>query len=103
MHAETHAAAKVLLIVTDVTRPAPASDLLAGLFDLTPAEARVARSLASGLTLEQIAKTHSVSINTARNQLASLFQKTGAQRQSQLVLLFSGASGVVKEETSGRR
>lgn len=89
------AAAKVLLIVTDVTRAAPTSDLLAGLFDLTPAEARLARGLASGSTLEQIARGCSISVHTVRNQLASLFQKTGTQRQSQLVLLFSGASGVV--------
>lgn len=87
------AAAKSILIVTQIAKSgAPAAELLAGLFDLTPAESRVARALVSGSSVEQIARQFSVSINTARNQVASLFQKTGTQRQAELVLLFSGVS-----------
>jgi PAS domain-containing protein len=45
-----------VLALTPVTRPqAPQVELVQSLFDLTPAEARVARSLTSGKTVEAIA------------------------------------------------
>jgi DNA-binding CsgD family transcriptional regulator len=87
------AAAKVLLIVTDVTAPeAPTQELLAGLFDLTPAEARVARALASGLALDRVAAEFGVSVQTIRNQLASVFHKTGTSRQVELLRLIAGSA-----------
>lgn len=87
------AAAKTLLLVTDVTAPeAPTQELLAGLFDLTPAEARVARALASGLPLDQVAAEFGVSVQTIRNQLAGVFHKTGTNRQVELLRLISGSA-----------
>ena len=45
-----------VLVLTPVTLPqAPPVELVQSLFDLTPAEARVARSLASGKTVDDIA------------------------------------------------
>jgi hypothetical protein len=50
------------LILTHVTAPqAPPVELVQSLFDLTPAEARVARSLASGKTVEDIATDGGIS------------------------------------------
>jgi DNA-binding CsgD family transcriptional regulator len=87
------AAAKSLLLVTRVAPSgAQGAELLAGLFDLTPAESRIARALALGSSIEEIALEFSISVNTARNHLSSLFHKTGTRRQSQLVLLFSGTA-----------
>ena len=87
------AAAKSLMLVTDVTAPeAPTQELLAGLFDLTPAEARVARALASGLPLDQVAAEFGLSVQTIRNQLAAVFHKTGTSRQVELLRLIAGSA-----------
>jgi hypothetical protein len=54
-----------VLALTPVTRPqAPPVELVQSLFDLTPAEARVARSLASGKTVEAIATEGGVSLSS---------------------------------------
>ena len=86
-------AAKSLLLITDVTAPeAPTQELLAGLFDLTPAEARVARALATGLPLDRVAQEFGVSVQTIRNQLGSVFHKTGTSRQVELLRLMAGTA-----------
>ena len=59
--------------------------LLATMFDLTPAEARVAAALANGSSPKQIAATSNVAHSTVRSQLKAIFGKTGAARQSELV------------------
>jgi DNA-binding CsgD family transcriptional regulator len=66
--------------------------LLSTTFDLTPAEARVAARLTSGLTLEATAKEFKVSITTVRSQLKAVFEKTGTNRQADLVRLLLAAS-----------
>lgn len=82
---------EVLALFTLVTTPsAPLTEVLTGLFDLTPAEARVARGIASGTSLEDLAKSNSVSRETVRSQLKSLMMKTGTTRQVELAVLLSG-------------
>jgi DNA-binding CsgD family transcriptional regulator len=68
-------------------RPAPAP--LMSLFGLTPAEARLASTLAGGLDPARAAQEIGVSRVTARNQLRTIFAKTGTHRQSELVALLS--------------
>jgi DNA-binding CsgD family transcriptional regulator len=58
------------------------------IFGLTTAEAGLAGELASGRTLAEVADEHGVSRNTVRNQLKSVFAKTGARSQSDLVRVF---------------
>ena len=61
------------------------------LFQLTRMEAVLAAALASGRSLVEAADTLGIAHNTARAHLRSIFAKTGARRQSQLVhLLRSG-------------
>jgi hypothetical protein len=61
------------LVLTPVTLPrAPPADLVQSLFDLTPAEARVARDLSSGETVEGIA--------SARGSLAKYNPRTCSRR-----------------------
>ena len=80
-----------VLILTPVTsKNAPPSEIIQSLFDLTPSEARVARGLASGLTLDDVAKQSSVSRNTVRTQLRGVLEKTGCRRQAEVVALLSG-------------
>jgi DNA-binding CsgD family transcriptional regulator len=85
------AAAHTLLLLTPLDRRSlPPTDLLHGLFDLTPAESALTRSILSGATLDSIADRGDLSIETVRKRLKSVFVKTGTHRQSELVALLSG-------------
>lgn len=81
------------IVVAIEVKAAPAVDsmILQGLFDLTPAEARVAKGLVAGLVLEEIAASVGISKETVRSQLKSAMAKTGVRRQAELVGLLSGA------------
>lgn len=84
------ARAYALLIVTPVTaRRSPPVELLRSLFDLTPSEARVARSLATGDSLDDIAASGGVSRNTVRSQLQQVLEKMGCSRQAEVTALLS--------------
>lgn len=67
----------------------PQIALLCDLFQLTPAELRLAELLARQLSPEACAQALKVSINTIRTQLRSLFRKTGTSRQAELASLIS--------------
>ncbi len=62
---------------------------LQGLFDLTPAEARIANGLLDGKTLGQIAVDRNISVQTVRTQLKSVLSKTRTSRQVDLVRLLA--------------
>jgi DNA-binding CsgD family transcriptional regulator len=80
-----------VLVMMPVTFPeAPPVELVKSLFDLTPAEARVARSLTTGETIETIASNTGVSTNTVRTHMRGVFEKTGCNRQAEVVALLSG-------------
>jgi len=57
------------------------------LFGFTPAEASLAMLMANGMTLDEAADAMSVSRNTVRTHLRSVFAKTGVTRQPMLVSL----------------
>jgi DNA-binding CsgD family transcriptional regulator len=80
-----------LLMVTPVDRSAvPSAEVLRALFDLTPAEARVARGIGQAKTVETVALESGVSRETVRTQLAAVLAKTGMTRQAELVALLGG-------------
>jgi DNA-binding CsgD family transcriptional regulator len=86
------AGASCVLIVTLLKPPpVPGAEVLQGLFDLTPAEARVARGIAEGQTVEAIAEGFGLSRETVRSQLKAVLGKTGLVRQAELVALLAGA------------
>lgn len=79
-----------LVIITPVEHGiAPDGAMLAGLFDLTPAEARVAGLLMQGETVGEIAALLGVAVTTLRSQLRSIFEKTGTTRQAELTGLLA--------------
>jgi DNA-binding CsgD family transcriptional regulator len=81
---------RALLNITDLEDlPVPPESLLRRLFDLTPAEVRLAQALARGDTLEHAARALGVRITTARTQLAAIFEKSETHRQAKLVALLS--------------
>jgi DNA-binding CsgD family transcriptional regulator len=61
--------------------------VLERLFELTPAEARLAWLVGAGCGLTEAAERLGVSPHTARTQLKCVFAKTATGRQSQLVRL----------------
>lgn len=61
--------------------------LLRKLYGLTPAECRLAVALCPGETVASVSAQFGVSVNAARCQLQSIFDKTGTRRQAQLVKL----------------
>lgn len=78
------------MVVSQVTRKAiPQPELLYGLFDLTPAEARLTRELLDGGALPEIAARVGLSHHTLRIQLRSIMAKTGTRRQAELTQLLA--------------
>lgn len=55
------------------------------LFGTTPAETRLIQQLITGCGLDEAAQNLNISINTAKTQLKSVFEKVGVKRQSELV------------------
>jgi len=87
--------AEVVVFIEDPDTGAPenpaAEDLLRRAFHLTLGEARLAAQLARGISLTEAADTFGVTRNTVRAQLRSIFDKTEARRQSDLVRLLHSA------------
>lgn len=63
---------------------------LISLFGLSPAEARLARALCHGETLEEYAEAQNVKLSTVKTQLRAAFAKTQTDRQAVLVNLIAG-------------
>jgi DNA-binding CsgD family transcriptional regulator len=86
-----------IMVVSPVTIGEPPSGtLLQGLFDLSPAEARVAKGIASGQTIDTMATSFDLSRETLRYQLKAVFAKTGTKRQADLAGLLAGKKGPVQ-------
>ena len=87
-----------VLFIREISLELPAgfAEQIRMVFDLTPKEADLAASLASGMTLKEAAEDARIRINTARSYLDNIFLKTGTRQQSQLVALLKSAQAVVR-------
>lgn len=92
----------LLLAIPVETRPSVGPQVLQGLFDLTPAEARVARGLLDGHALPDLAGRASVSVETVRSQLKTTLAKMGVTRQTELVRLLTGIPALDEDGRHGR-
>jgi DNA-binding CsgD family transcriptional regulator/PAS domain-containing protein len=81
-----HAAVAIFLSSGEAAK-LPPSSVLATLFDLTPTEAKVMVSLASGTSRSETAASLGLSENTVKTHLGHIFTKTQTSRQSDLVRL----------------
>ena len=94
------AGATAVLVATPVVPQAvPGATVLQGLFDLTPAEARVAGAIGRGEVPADIAAAARLSVVTVRNQVAAVLAKTGLSRQADLVGLLAGQALGGRRET----
>ncbi len=85
----------ILVLVSSKNESVVESSVLIALYDLTHAEAEIAKSVAQGKKVEEIAQMRAVSVGTIRAQLHSIFEKTGTTRQSELSRLMLGLTGMV--------
>lgn len=90
----TPAAAAVLVSEPEECGEFP-EQVARSLYDLTPAEARLAGKLLGGKHLKEIAGELDVSIHTVRAQMKSIFAKTGTSGQSELVRLLALGPGLI--------
>jgi DNA-binding CsgD family transcriptional regulator len=77
--------------------------VLSGLFDLTPAEARLARMLATGASVETAAVTLGLSVQTVRTYLKRVMAKTGTRRQAELAACCFPASAASRQSAMTKR
>ena len=90
---EVFSGGDLLIVATAVrvTEWVPSPNILMGLFDLTPAEVKLAIALAAGRTVQQAATDSAIQLSSARTYLDRIFRKTGTHQQSQLVALLKSA------------
>jgi DNA-binding CsgD family transcriptional regulator len=82
--------ARALLVLTAPGRShSPSLALIQGLFDLAPAEAKLAQALSETETVKSAARRLDITEGTARTQLKSIFSKTGVHSQSQLLVMLN--------------
>ena len=75
------------------------ADLLREVFDLSPAEARVAVELMAGRNAREISKRLDVSVHTVRTHLRSVLAKTAAGSQRNLTRLLARGLGSLHLDT----
>jgi len=78
-------AGAIAFVAPDREAASDASRMYRDTFGLTPAEARLAAALKDGLALKEAAAHLNISVNTARNQIKSVFEKLGVNRQGDLI------------------
>lgn len=80
-------AVAALFVAPGPGMPSPPIEALATLYDLTPAEARIAELLSQGLPQTEIAATLGVAPSTVKTHLLQVFAKTGCKRQVEVAML----------------
>ena len=79
---------QAVILIRDPQRGGePEKAMLRNLFDLTPAEAELARCLTAGHSLDESAAALSISRNTARAHLRAIVSKSGITRQTEVMRL----------------
>lgn len=78
-----------LVAPLDGRRIATARQLM-DFFGLSAAEARLARAICHGDSVEEYARDQGLRLPTVRTQLSAVFNKTGTERQASLVRLIAG-------------
>lgn len=79
----------LVFVSNPIDRGALPAHLLRTLFDLTPAEVRLAEALVQGESPGEYSARAGISLNTVRTQLRSVFEKTQTHRQAELVKLLT--------------
>ncbi len=79
---------RIIIFVADPEKEAlPSVEMIASFFGLTPAESNLSWQLIHGQRMEEIAATLGITISSARTYLKRIMEKTGSNRQVDLVRL----------------
>jgi DNA-binding CsgD family transcriptional regulator len=89
-------AAGVVFVTDPERRAEPAEAVLAAFYGLTPAEARAAAALASGLSIREYAEQAERSVETVRTLVKRVLAKTGTRRQAELVALVAAGPAALR-------
>lgn len=83
-----------IILLRNLSSPGSGSDIssIIQAFDLTPAEVKLCLALNEGMTLSKAAGSLGITKETARDRLKVVFQKTGTNRQAQLVAFLTRLS-----------
>ena len=73
----------------------PPTKIVAALFGLTPAEARVFEQIVAGRTVAEASDALGIGRSTVRTHLLRLFDKTGVRRQAELIQIATSLAGPV--------
>lgn len=92
--------AVALFVSNRKSQPMPMPDTLVRLYNLSHKEAEITRYLIQGLSINKISEINHVSKHTVRNQVKSIFSKTGTARQAELVSLVLTGPGSLIYNTS---
>lgn len=85
--------ARAVLVLNDLEGTAAVNpDMFGKVFELTPAQAKLAGKLATGSSMETAAAEMGVTAETARSHLKAIFNRTGTHRQGELVALLNRLS-----------
>jgi DNA-binding CsgD family transcriptional regulator/PAS domain-containing protein len=88
----------VVVCVTDPEQAASVSEAqLREVFGLTPGQAKVAVALLEGRSAREAADALGLSFFTVRAHLARIFEKTGVNRQAELVALMTRMTGLTTD------
>jgi DNA-binding CsgD family transcriptional regulator len=85
-------AAAAVFVARRSSGPLVASDALALLYELTPAETRVMEMIGDGRTSAEIASACAIAPSTVKTHLRRVFEKTRCRRQSDVVKLTASLS-----------
>jgi len=86
-----------LLVVYDPEQNIePVNTVLSRMYDLTPAEARLAALIAEGRSLREAGQTLAITQDTVRTHLKRIFAKTRTNRQSDLTTLILNSPAALK-------
>lgn len=75
-----------LAVIAEQGREATDTELIRLLYDLTPAEARIAAEIADGRSVQLIAGSGGLAVSTVRSHLKAIYSKLGVGGQTELAL-----------------
>lgn len=102
--ASDNSAPAVLIFLLDSQMPVEAAEAeLRQLYGFTSTEARLANLLMEGKNMDECCDLLKIRRSTGRTHLQHLFEKVGAQRQSELVALLLKSIGLVRMSNKDRR
>lgn len=95
---------RVIIFVSDASRKVfPSPEIIGNFFHLTPTESRLAWELVRGQRTEEMAEAMGITVSSARTYLKRVMEKTGTNRQVDLVMLLLNTPQIQtqpdKEET----